>query len=50
MADNSWNIEMTEFLEDIELNRQPKPGLLDALAVLEIVEKIYESSGYDYRS
>ena len=50
MADNSWNIEMTEFLEDIELNRQPKPGLLDALAVLEIVDKIYESSGYDHRA
>ena len=50
MVDNSWNIEMTEFLEDIELNRQPKPGLLDALAVLEIVDKIYESSGYDHRA
>ena len=50
MADNSWNIEMAEFLEDIELNRQPKPGLSDALAVLEIVDRIYESSGYDHRT
>ena len=50
MVDNSWNIEVAEFLEDIELNRQPKPGLLDALAVLEIVDKIYESSGYDHRA
>ena len=50
MVDNSWNIEVAEFLEDIELNRQPKPGLLDALAVLEVVDKIYESSGYDHRA
>jgi len=50
MADNSWEREMGEFLQDIENNRQPTAGLEDALAVLEIVSQIYERSGYDHRS
>ncbi|MGE4660669.1 MAG: Gfo/Idh/MocA family oxidoreductase, partial [Arenicellales bacterium] len=49
MADNSWKTEMSEFFEDIEKGRPPTPGLADALAVLEIVEQIYERSGYDHR-
>jgi len=49
MADNSWETEMREFFEDIEKGRPPAPGLADALAVLEIVEQIYERSGYDHR-
>ena len=50
MADNSWEVEMNEFFRDIENNRQPVPGLADALAVLDIVDKIYERSGYDHRT
>ncbi len=49
MADNSWEVEMNEFFQDIENSRQPVPGLADALAVLDIVDKIYERSGYDHR-
>lgn len=48
MADNSWEVEMAEFLEDIRLNRPPSAGLKDAMAVLEIVDKIYKESGYDH--
>ena len=48
MADNSWEIEMQEFLRDIEMQRKPDPGLEDAVATLDIVEKIYKSSGYDH--
>ena len=48
MADNSWESEMNEFFEDIEIRRQPAPGLADALAVLEVVNQIYERSGYDH--
>ncbi len=48
--DVSWELEFSEFLEDIRLNRQPKPGLEDAVAALKIVEKIYKESGYDYHS
>ncbi len=41
MADNSWDIEFHEFLKDIELERDPSPGIGDTQAVLRIVEKIY---------
>ena len=47
MQDNSWEVEFSEFLEDIKLKRQPAAGLLDAHAALTIVEKIYKDSGYD---
>lgn len=50
MADDSWEAEMAEFLEDIRLGRQPTCGLKDAIAVLEIVERVYRSSGYDHRA
>jgi predicted dehydrogenase len=39
--DQSWSAELTEFLEDIRLGRQPTPGLQDARAALAIVEEIY---------
>jgi predicted dehydrogenase len=48
MADDSWEIETREFIDDIKLNRPPVASLSDALAALEIVEKIYKASGYDY--
>jgi predicted dehydrogenase len=44
MADNSWDMEFAEFLEDIQLGRQPAAGLADARAALEIVESIYQGS------
>ncbi len=50
MADNSWDLEMAEFLEDIRLNRAPSAGLPDAVAALTIVDKIYKESGYDHRT
>jgi predicted dehydrogenase len=48
MADNSWDVEMAEFLEDIRLGRQPAAGIADAAAVLDVVDKIYRDSGYDH--
>ena len=50
MLDNSWDVEMEAFYQDISLNRQPEPGLGDAVAVLDVVAKIYERSGYDHRA
>lgn len=44
MADNSWEVEFAEFLEDIRLKRQPAAGLNDACAALQIVEDIYRIS------
>jgi len=49
-ADDSWETETAEFLEDIRLQRRPAAGLSDAVAALEIVEKIYRGSGYDHRA
>jgi predicted dehydrogenase len=47
-ADNSWELEMAEFLEDIRLQREPSAGLRDAIAALDIVASIYRKSGYDH--
>jgi len=41
MADDSWEVEFAEFLEDIRLNRAPSPGLSDAQAALRVIEKVY---------
>ncbi len=48
MGDDSWAVEMTEFYDDIRLNRAPSAGLGDAYAALKIIEKIYRESGYDH--
>jgi predicted dehydrogenase len=40
--DESWKIEMNEFFEDIRLNRTPVPGLKEARAVMQVVERIYQ--------
>jgi predicted dehydrogenase len=50
MADDSWQVEMAEFYDDIRLGRQPAAGLNDAIAVLDIVNRIYLDSGYDHRA
>jgi predicted dehydrogenase len=40
-GDESWQWELREFKEDIRLKRTPVPGLKEAKAALEIVDKIY---------
>lgn len=45
MADNSWEVEFAEFLEDIRLNRRPAASLQDAQAALKIIQSIYTDSG-----
>lgn len=50
MEDNSWGIEMAEFLEDIRSEREPSAGLNDAIAALAVVGKLYRESGYDHRA
>ena len=40
-ADDSWDVEFAEFLDDIRLGRQPVANLQDAQAALRIVEEIY---------
>ena len=45
-GDQSWRLEVGEFIEDIRTGREPNPGLADATAALRIVETIYQKSGY----
>lgn len=44
MADDSWEFEFNEFLDDIKKNRQPGANLHDAREALRIVEEIYRIS------
>jgi predicted dehydrogenase len=46
-GDESWALEMRAFVEDIRLNREPAPGLVDGIRTLEIVEQIYRRSGFN---
>ena len=41
MADNSWELEMNDFYDDIAFDRDPSAGLSDAYEALKIIEKIY---------
>jgi predicted dehydrogenase len=42
--DQSWQIEMKEFFEDIRRQRTPVPGLKEARSVLRVVEELYRRS------
>lgn len=44
MADDSWEQEMAEFLEDIRRDRRPSAGLADAQAALRVVEEVYRKT------
>ena len=46
MADDSWDVEFREFLDDIRLGRQPSAGIADAQAALRVIEKVYEESAH----
>ena len=50
MADDSWEHEFCEFLNDIKTSTPSKPGLEDAIENLKIINKIYKNSGYDYNT
>lgn len=50
MGDDSWAVEMAEFLDDIRLKRAPAAGLRDALAGLRVVKAIYSESGHAHHA
>jgi predicted dehydrogenase len=50
MADDSWSVEMSEFLADISGARAPAAGLADAIAALQIVARIYADCARDHRA
>ena len=45
-GDQSWSLEISEFIDDIRLNRDPSPSLTEGIKTLEVVEAIYKKSGY----
>jgi len=45
-GDESWRLEVEAFVEDIRLGREPVPGLAEGIRTLEIVETIYQRSGF----
>jgi hypothetical protein len=45
-GDESWTLEMQEFLQDILLGREPVPGLREGIRTLEVVEQVYRESGF----
>ena len=49
-SDESWRIELAEFEKDIQLKRTPGAGLKEAKAALQVVEKIYQRSGFNFDS
>ncbi|MDE3085051.1 MAG: Gfo/Idh/MocA family oxidoreductase, partial [Verrucomicrobiota bacterium] len=44
--DDSWKLEMSDFIDDIRSGRAPCPGLREGIRTLEIAEAIYKKSGY----
>jgi predicted dehydrogenase len=44
--DDSWSAEMDTFIDDIRLGREPTPGLQESIRTLEIVEEVYQKSGF----
>jgi predicted dehydrogenase len=42
--DDSWSLEMAEFIEDVRAARAPAAGLADAVAALAVVEQIYSQN------
>jgi predicted dehydrogenase len=42
--DDSWALELEEFLADIAQQREPAASLADARAALAVVERIYLNS------
>jgi len=45
-GDESWRVEILEFIEDVRQSRCSSPGLKEARVTLDVVEQIYRQSGY----
>ena len=50
MEDDSFGYELEEFYKDISLDREPAPGLKDAMETLKIISAIYRESGIDHHA
>jgi predicted dehydrogenase len=47
-ADRSWQVELAEFLADVEQHREPSAGLEAARRALVVAEEIYLRSGFRF--
>jgi len=50
LGDDSWTAETAAFVDDIRLCRAPSPGLTEGIRSLEVVESIYQRSGFPLNS
>ena len=44
--DNSWNLEVNEFIRSIEMHKEPEGNIRDAKKALDIVEKVYDKCNF----
>ena len=45
-ADNSWNLELDEFIRSIELQREPEGNIYDAKKALDIIKTVYDECNF----
>lgn len=45
-GDDSWAVELREFMADIRSGREPSPGLAEGIRTLDVVSAIYQKSGF----
>jgi predicted dehydrogenase len=45
-ADNSWNLELDDFIQSIKLQREPEGNIYDAKKALDIVKTVYEECNF----
>ena len=50
LPDNSWNLELEEFIHSIEMKREPMGNIHDAKKALDIVKKVYGESNVGIKS
>jgi predicted dehydrogenase len=46
-ADNSWNLELDEFIRSIEMQREPEGNIRDAKKALDIVKTVYKDCNFE---
>lgn len=47
--DNSWTLEVQDFIRSIELHKEPSGNILDAKKALDIVKNVYDTCNYSVK-
>jgi hypothetical protein len=45
-TDNSWSLELDEFIRSIEMHKEPEGNIHDAKKALDIVENVYDKCNF----